>query len=79
MGAMHWRDHDMKALDAHSEQVLVAGRIVGGLVTLGHAVVFYSSDPTVAELDGRRFATAAAARQAVAMAIAANPDETTAA
>ncbi|RDD61045.1 hypothetical protein DRB17_15080 [Ferruginivarius sediminum] len=64
-----WHNADIDALAVRSQRLDVGGKTVGSLITLGHGFVFYSSDPRLAALDGSRFASVAAARQAVERAL----------
>lgn len=69
MTAPHWRKRDLEAQEPCWAPVEIDDRTVGGLVTLGRSVVFYSHDPRLRSFDGCRFANATAARSAIADAL----------
>jgi hypothetical protein len=51
------------------------GQAVGRLVTLGEHYVFYTSDPTLLDLDGARFRDPAEGRSAIEHALATDETE----
>ncbi len=70
MSRPSWRERDLEAQEARWTPLLDDGATIGGLVTLGHSVILYSRDPRLRALDGQRFDSAFAARQAMAEALA---------
>lgn len=69
MTAPQWRKQDLEAQEPCWAPVEIDDRTVGGLVTLGHSVVFYSHDPRLRPFDGCRFANATAAHATIADAL----------
>lgn len=66
-----WRYRDPVDGDIDWRAIRVDGGVVAGLVKLGRSTVVYTYDPRLAALDGARFASAGAARGAIAATLAA--------
>lgn len=71
MTTERWRQHDPVDGDIAWRAIRDGGGVVAGLVKLGRSTLVYTYDARLAELDGARFASAAAARGAVQAALAA--------